>query len=59
MNLRKTAFISGANRGIGKEIFTSLIKNHFSVICSVRDEFSVHETQTQRERARGEGRSRR
>ena len=43
MNLRKTAFISGANRGIGKEIFISLIKNKFNAIVSVRKKTPVFE----------------
>ena len=36
MNSRKTVFITGANRGIGKEIFTSFVNSKFNVICTVR-----------------------
>ncbi len=36
MNIRKTAFVTGANRGIGKKVTESLLKNNFDLICSVR-----------------------
>ena len=36
MSIRKTAFVTGANRGIGKKVTESLIKNNFDLICSVR-----------------------
>ena len=32
----KTAFITGANRGIGKAIFDKFIKNGADIICAVR-----------------------
>ena len=43
MNSTKTVFITGANRGIGKEIFTSFVKKKFNVICSVRKKTSEFE----------------
>ena len=37
MKLINTAFVTGANRGIGKEIITSFVRKKYNVICSVRN----------------------